>query len=350
MDYLPSDIEEDKKGPVWGRLLAWLIEKARANQWSTGWGLRSEKTADGGIIWLDRNVLPEQIDRQWRGRVTASSSSSEMHTIEQVDSNGTIVGPDKGGRKTTNAKAHNGRKGVPVGTNVMVEVAQDTDESGAPKCFFDIPDGLTISPKNLTSTSTSASGSSYDIEADSSAVEFDPSRVARSIEALFFFFRKVKADASGMITEVDSEEESFISGDTADSPKSNHITLENLTSGDADGKIIKINQPQSLDSTVTFTLFAADEITIDGSSLGSHTMTFDDSGRYRDGDKTIDFTVGVDLPTGSSYPSSVNVTVVTDVQVDESTLKLQKKTRTITVLAAGTESAWTDVHTGEECP
>lgn len=44
-----------------------------------------------------------------------------------------------------------------------------------------------------------------------------------------------------------------------------------------------------------------------------------------------------------------DVEVVTDYRVDAATFKLQKKTRTVTVIAATSESAWTDVHTGEEC-
>ena len=44
----------------------------------------------------------------------------------------------------------------------------------------------------------------------------------------------------------------------------------------------------------------------------------------------------------------VKVTVVTDYRVDSN--KLQKKTRDIYVLYAGTESGWTDVHTGTTCP
>ena len=45
-----------------------------------------------------------------------------------------------------------------------------------------------------------------------------------------------------------------------------------------------------------------------------------------------------------------NVVVITDFQVDGATLKLEKKTRSITVFASGPESAWLEVHTGVECP
>jgi hypothetical protein len=41
--------------------------------------------------------------------------------------------------------------------------------------------------------------------------------------------------------------------------------------------------------------------------------------------------------------------VVTDYRVDTATNKLQKKTITLTVIAKGAESGWTDVHTGVEC-
>lgn len=44
----------------------------------------------------------------------------------------------------------------------------------------------------------------------------------------------------------------------------------------------------------------------------------------------------------------ITLTVVTDYRVNA--LTLQKKTRSITILAAGTESAWTTVHTGTTCP
>ena len=48
--------------------------------------------------------------------------------------------------------------------------------------------------------------------------------------------------------------------------------------------------------------------------------------------------------------SPVQVTVISDFQVDGSTQKLQKKTRLITVIASDAESGWTDIHTGTECP
>lgn len=47
---------------------------------------------------------------------------------------------------------------------------------------------------------------------------------------------------------------------------------------------------------------------------------------------------------------STTVTVVTDVQYDSTTHKLQKKTRTVTITAAGAESGWTDWHTAVACP
>lgn len=48
-------------------------------------------------------------------------------------------------------------------------------------------------------------------------------------------------------------------------------------------------------------------------------------------------------------PAGEEITVVTTVQVDEATKKIQIKTRTIRAVPTGDESAWTDIHTGVEC-
>ena len=59
------------------------------------------------------------------------------------------------------------------------------------------------------------------------------------------------------------------------------------------------------------------------------------------------------VQTGTPVTDSVDLgivelTVLTDIQVSGNTL--QKKTRTIKVIAAGTESGWTTFHTGTNCP
>jgi len=299
---------------------------------------------DGASVWY---AVPEP--RGWfYAKVTSSSSSSEDHTIVEIDANGDVL---TDGREPTDAKAINGRQGVPVDTLVIAFDLGTTESGGDPVYRFMPWDGLTASPRDLINTGTTADTTTWDVrdQGSDTGAEFDPARSVLSVESLFLYDRGLKVDASGMVTLVDGERETFITADSEDSPKNGHITLKTISSGGRDGKDVLLNQPQALDSTVTFTLTAADEITIDGSSSASHTMTFDDSGRYRDGTQTIDYTIGVDLPTGSSFPSSTTVEVVTDVRVDASTFKIQKKTRNITVLAAGAESAWTDVHTGEEC-
>lgn len=48
-------------------------------------------------------------------------------------------------------------------------------------------------------------------------------------------------------------------------------------------------------------------------------------------------------------PKGDVVTVQTDYRIDTATKKFQKKTRSVLVLEAGTESDWTDVHTGTDC-
>jgi hypothetical protein len=55
------------------------------------------------------------------------------------------------------------------------------------------------------------------------------------------------------------------------------------------------------------------------------------------------------LDGAGTPPTTVDVSVITSYRVDGATNKLQIKTTTVTVLAAGTESAWTDIHTGTEC-
>jgi hypothetical protein len=40
---------------------------------------------------------------------------------------------------------------------------------------------------------------------------------------------------------------------------------------------------------------------------------------------------------------------MTDFNVDTTNMKLQKKTRTAKVVDPGTETGWTDIHTGTEC-
>jgi len=50
-----------------------------------------------------------------------------------------------------------------------------------------------------------------------------------------------------------------------------------------------------------------------------------------------------------TYDEVTEITVQTNYQVDGASSKLQKKTRTAKVPDPGTESGWTDVHTGTEC-
>ncbi len=49
-------------------------------------------------------------------------------------------------------------------------------------------------------------------------------------------------------------------------------------------------------------------------------------------------------------PATTEITVMTNFNVDTDNMKLQKKTRTAKVLDPGTESGWTDIHTGAACP
>lgn len=304
-DYLPSDINEEEELPVRGSLLAWLIERVRLNRWRTGWGLISEKGAAGGIISLDRSVLPDVVDRQWRGKVTTSSSTSEEHTIQEVNASDELIDVNNGGRKTTNAKAHNGRKGVPVDTILMVEESDYVDGDGNVQCYFDIPDGLTANPKDLVNTTTTANTDDWDVETQGSTedgADFDPSRHALSIPAMFMYDRQLTVDSSGFVTKIGAERETFLSGDASDSPKDNHITLVTATSGGATGKDVKLNQAQATQDTITFQ-GTSGQINVTSSANGAD-AEFDNSGRYNDGTKTLTFSLDGDAgEPGGTLPT-----------------------------------------------
>jgi len=291
---LIPDFDDDKAAKARGSLFNRLIQAILNNRWSTGWGLISEKGVNGGLISLDPNVIPGSDPiPYWRGKVTASSSSSADHTIEEVDADDVIIPESSGGRKTETAKAYNERKGVPTDTFVNVFEHPPKESTDYADYKFLIPDGQTASPADLTNTAVLADTTDWDVENQGSedGADFDPSRTALSVPAIWFYDREMTVDSSGFVTKVGVERESFVAGDADDNHKDNHIALIDSTSGSADGKIVKLNEPQGLDSTVTFTLTAGANITIDGSAAASHTMTFDDSGRYRDGAQTIDYTI-----------------------------------------------------------
>lgn len=62
--------------------------------------------------------------------------------------------------------------------------------------------------------------------------------------------------------------------------------------------------------------------------------------------------VSLGAAAGSSGGGSLThteVTVVTDVRVDTTSLTIDVKTRTVKVVEPGTESGWTTIHTGTDC-
>lgn len=281
-DYLPSDIEEDKIKPVRGSLLAWLIEKCRMNHWTVGWGLRATKGADGGEISLDPNVLPEFYETRWRGKVTSSSGTAEEHTIEEVDKDGDVVALADGGRKTTNAKAHNGRKGVPTDTIVEVYESNYVDDNGAVQCYFLIPDGLTGTPKTLKGSGLTADTTDWDVETDGQPVDFDSGRVWFGTPIMAQFWRDVKTDASGFVTEVSGEDRFRLVADLDDSSYEGAIAL---VADGVDGAYIKHNTFQ--DEVYTLELTSGDaSVTFDGGS--SVEISFDEGGHYRNTPTSID--------------------------------------------------------------
>lgn len=222
-------IEEGKAKPVFGRLLARMIRNIRRNNWTTGDGLKSTRTANGGIISLDRSVSIDTDLKTWRGIVTASGSSVEEHTVKEIDDTDTQI---TDGRESTIAKAFNKRKGVPINTIVQVHETEYIDSStDEVVCFFNIPDGLTASPKDLVASGATADSITYDIESDSEPVEYQASRVfddtATSGE-WYFFDREIIADASGMITNVSAETRTTLPGNGYYETRQDNVLVDQI--------------------------------------------------------------------------------------------------------------------------
>lgn len=287
-DYHQSDINEDEVGRVRGSLLSWLIEHVRLNRWTTGWGLLSEKGAGGGIIRLDPDVLPVVREKQWRGKITSSSSTSEEHLIEEVTASDGII---LGGRVTKTAKAHNGRKGVPEDTIVMVEESDYVDDDGNVQCFFDIPDGLTTNPADLTSTAATARTDDFDIEVQGgeNGAEFDAARVYVANNDFSVFHSPVTVDSSGFVTTVDAEIQGQLVGDTVLATIEGHIQIGSYSGGPANSKKIMLGPPLADQNTLL--IAPGSGITINGSASAAAEVEFDGSGRAlianAGGDQTI---------------------------------------------------------------
>jgi hypothetical protein len=305
-DYLPSDINEEEELPVRGSLLAWLIERVRLNRWRTGWGLISEKGAAGGIISLDRSVLPDVVDRQWRGKVTTSSSTSEEHTIQEVNASDELIDVNNGGRKTTNAKAHNGRKGVPEDTILMVEESDYVDGDGNVQCYFDIPDGLTTNPADLTSTAATARTDDFDIEVQGgeNGAEFDAARVYVANNDFSVFHSPVTVDSSGFVTTVDAEIQGQLVGDTVLATIEGHIQIGSYSGGPANSKKIMLGPPLADQNTLL--IAPGSGITINGSASAAAEVEFDGSGRAllanAGGDQTVTVASTAGDPGGGGFP------------------------------------------------
>jgi len=292
---LPNDIDEDLIAPVKGSLLTRMIRAILFNRWDTGWGLISSKGSNGGMISVDPSILPGNVKGYWRGKVTSSSASSEDHTVEEVGPNDAIIAHADGGKKSEKAKALNGRKGVPSDTFVIVFefTTSETDES--PDCKFYIPDGLTATPKDLTSTATTASATTWNVEEDSEAVKYDASRTALAAETVYFFDRQFIADASGYTIDITAERASFITADSADSAKLSHITMVDFTNAGIDGKLIRLNQAQDDHNTLIFSPGTGIEL---NAGTADVEVEVDDSGRLLLANGGSDVTITISATGG----------------------------------------------------
>ncbi len=364
-EHLPNNLNEDAALPVKGSLLMRMIRHIRRNRVTAGFGLLGERSAGGTTLAIDPSIIPDtQPDRVWKGIVTSSSSTSEEHTIREVDFDGNQLSLGGGGFETTNAKAYNGRKGVPVDTIVLVhefrgETANTIDYR------FSIPDGLTASPKDLVNTTTTADTDDWDVETQGSTEEgadFDPSRHALSIPAMFMYDRELTVDSSGFVTKIGAERETFISGDNSSTPKDGHITLVTATSGGATGKDVKLNQAKvGVDKSVTLA-GTSGQIAVN-SPQGTPQWSYDDSGRFNAATQTITLSLengpgepGGGLPSGCSTDDILKFngtnwvcltpttqTVLTGVSWNATTGQLEFTRETLTIIGKAGGVADTDI-------
>ena len=224
---------------------------------------------DGDSVWF---VVPERAG-MFRAKITASSSGSEDHTFVEIDADDAEL---TGGRTATDAKAMNARKGVPVDTYTIVFDLGPTAVDGDPVYKFIVTDGLTDSPKDLTSIETTANEVEWNVEEDSEAVTYDASRTALAAETVYFFDRQFIADASGFTIDITEERASFITADSADSAKLSHITMVDFTNAGVDGKLIRLNQAQADHNTLIFSPGAGIEL---NAGTADVEVEVDDSGR-----------------------------------------------------------------------
>ena len=302
---LIPNFDDDKVAKVRGNLFNRLIQAILNNRWTTGWGLISEKGANGGLISLDPNVIPgPSPDRIWRGKVTkntelvdGTSAPSEKHQIREVDANDDVL-PSTGPRRETDiARAVNRRKGVPIGTICLVfefdggdpdaETGSESPGSETTHYRFTPWDGLDESPQDMT-TDPSEPGyvmtddaytTDWDVEDQDgeNGVNFNTARVFIDADTFSVFGRTVTYDASGMLILVDDEVRGGLVGDPGVVSLDGHITLRGYAGGPDDKLKVAINEPQadfrtlifkSTDATVTFN---------NGESTAE--VEFDDSGR-----------------------------------------------------------------------
>lgn len=356
--HLPHSVPEGK-GWLTGRLLNKILNAIRANRWTTGEGLISEKGPNGGQISLDPNAFPKPYKHFWRGKVTASSASAPEHTIQQINAADEVIDPADGGKKTEKAKAFNERKGVPTTTIVAVfEFPGDSTEE--PTIYRFTPwDGLTESPKDLIAPdSLTADATTWDIEQDGSGVQYSSGRVWFGTPIMAHFWREVTSDASGMITNVSGEDRFRLVADLDDSSYTGAIAM--VAEG-VDGAYLKHNQAQATQDIVSFQ-GTSNRITVSSSANGAD-LEFDEGGHYNDGTKVITIDLANDpgepgggMPSGCAdgdilrlsggvwtCVTPVTQTVLTGVSWNATTGQLEFTRETLTVIAKAGGVADTDI-------
>lgn len=192
-------------------------------------GLLAPPATNGSLVLPEMQELA--YNAVFRGKITASSSSSEDHTFVEIDSNDDTIAEADGGRTATDAQAMNGRKGVPVDTKVLILQLPPTTASGDPVYRFTPWDGLTTTAKDLVASTVSADSSDWDVEVDGQPVNYLPARVKDDTSnsgEWYFYNRDITTDASGMLVFVDNETRVTLPGNGYYETRANNALVDQI--------------------------------------------------------------------------------------------------------------------------
>lgn len=229
-------------------------------------------------------------------KVTASSSLSEDHTLVELDANGDVL---VDGREPTDAKALNGRMGVPVDTIVIAFERGIAATGDAPVYSFVLGEGQTGTPEDLTSALATARTSEWDVESQGSSkgVLYQPARTYVANNDFSVFYNEVTTDASGDTIYVGPEVQGQLVGDTVLATIEGHIQIGGYSGAPAGSKKILLGPPLADHRTLVFV--PGTGIDLNGGSANVE-VEFDNSGRALIANAGADQSITINATGGGS--------------------------------------------------